>query len=500
MLNSVGLENYKCFKNNTSLDIAPLTVLCGVNSSGKSSLIKSILMLKQTASGRTQDPSVILSGDYVDCGTFADVINDGDKTRKEFVITNSFQIHNHKLEIIGKYIRKQDAKAFNELRRMYSNVKGEIKYFKFDLKLVVKELDDTINEFAKYISNNFIQSYRIDISAVDTKGEKIKTCKGYIFFENNEDEEKHKLSWNNIPGFSKAKKSFQNYKCTCTFNGLALTNIFAYDMPNDVKSVVPNILAISRIIMAQYDGIHYIAPLRNVPERTYIIKKNVTSVGISGEDTPILLAKLKNMKTMTQMFCPYTNKEEVDKNGYIKEEYHQIIQQWLDYFEIKKLDVQGENGAININLGKHNISDIGFGMSQLLPIITQGIVMDKEQTLMIEQPEIHLHPKMELQMADFLIQMARSDRNVIIETHSDHIVNRLIRRVMEDYSLNDLIKIYYIENIDGESVIHEPIEINQYKGTREDYENFFTQYTTETGEIIETGLTNMMRKANENNN
>lgn len=500
MLNSVGLENYKCFKNSTSLEIAPLTVLCGINSSGKSSLIKSILMLKQTASSRMQDPAVVLSGDYVDCGTFADVVNDSDKTRKEFILSNSFRIHNHKIETIGKYIKKQDAKVFNELRRIYTNVAGEIKYFEFDLKLVVKELEDNINEFAKYMNNNFIQSYRIDISAVNTKEEKIKECMGFIHFENNEDDEKHKLSWNNIPGFSKARRSFQDFKCTCTFNGLALTNIFAYDMPNDVKSVVPNILAISRIIATQYDGIHYIAPLRNVPERTYIIKKNVTSVGVNGEDTPVLLAKLKNIKTTTEMFCPYTNRKKTNKNGYLKEEYHQIIQQWLDYFEIKKLNVHGENGAININLGKHNISDIGFGMSQLLPIITQGIVMDKEQTLMIEQPEIHLHPKMELQMADFLIQMAKSDRNVIVETHSDHIINRLIRRVMEDYSLNDLIRIYYIENNDGESIIHNPIEINQYKGTKEEYENFFTQYTAETGEIIETGLENMMRKANENNN
>ena len=162
--------------------------------------------------------------------------------------------------------------------------------------------------------------------------------------------------------------------------------------------------------------------------------------------------------------------------------------------------MHGENGAININLGKHNISDIGFGMSQLLPIITQGIVMDKEQTLMIEQPEIHLHPKMELQMADFLIQMAKSDRNVIVETHSDHIINRLIRRVMEDYSLNDLIKIYYIENNDGESIIHNQLKLTNIKAPKKNMKISFTQYTTETGEIIETGLENMMRKTNENNN
>ncbi len=195
-------------------------------------------------------------------------------------------------------------KAFNELRRIYTNIAGEIKYFEFDLTLVVKELEDNINEFAKYMNNNFIQSYRIDISAVNTKEEKIKECMGFVHFENNEDEEKN-INYLGIIylDFLRLKRSFQDFKCTCTFNGLALTNIFAYDMKNDVKSVVPNILAISRIVAAQYDGIHYIAPLRNVPERTYIIKKNVTSVGVNGEDTPVLLAKLKNIKTMTEMFA-----------------------------------------------------------------------------------------------------------------------------------------------------------------------------------------------------
>ena len=58
-------------------------------------------------------------------------------------------------------------------------------------------------------------------------------------------------------------------------------------------------------------------------------------MGVNGEDTPVLLAKLKNIKTTTEMFCPYTNRKKTNKNGYLKEEYHQIIQQWLDYFEIK---------------------------------------------------------------------------------------------------------------------------------------------------------------------
>ena len=141
------------------------------------------------------------------------------------------------------------------------------------------------------------------------------------------------------------------------------------------------------------------------------------------------------------------NEKEVDEYGYVKASYYEIIQQWLDYFEMGELEVDGgDNQSVSVKLGKHNIADIGFGMSQFLPIITQGIFMNKDQTLLIEQPEIHLHPKMELQMADFLIQLAERGRNIVVETHSEYIKDRIVHRVFEDDS-RELYEINLIINV-----------------------------------------------------
>ena len=64
MLKSITLENYKCFKEETTIDIAPLTVLCGVNSSGKSSILKSLLMLKQSYENVDATNQMTFNGKY----------------------------------------------------------------------------------------------------------------------------------------------------------------------------------------------------------------------------------------------------------------------------------------------------------------------------------------------------------------------------------------------------------------------------------------------------
>lgn len=496
MLKSIELENYKCFKDKTIVDIAPLTVLCGVNSSGKSSILKSLLMMKQTADSKFQDFSLAFSGDWVDCGNFDSVLYNGsDRNNNTFSITNEFQIRNHKLSAIGRYVKKEDAKFFNELRRMYDSIGGEIKSFIFKVNIIVEKNTFDTNTFNNYFVDNRIKNYSINISAIDENDSVIDACNGLICIENSDDNEHHLLSWENIPGFYRAKNSFENYICTCSFIGLGISNIFAYNMPNNVKSIVPNIIAISRIVNAQYESILYIAPLRNTPERTYLINKNVDSVGIAGQDTPVLLAKLKDKTILSDMFCPYdlNNNLIPDNYGYVTCDYLSIVQQWLNYFGIGKLSVNGGKRTINLEIGKQNITDVGFGISQLLPIITQGVYMDKNQTLLIEQPEIHLHPKMELQMADFLIHMAMTDRNVIVETHSDHIINRLVRRVLEDdtHSLYTKIKIYFIEqnnkNGNMSSILNE-VPINDEYGIQKYPADFFDQSANEQLKMMQSGL------------
>jgi predicted ATPase len=500
MLKSISLENYKCFKDKTDINVAPLTVLCGVNSSGKSSILKSLLVLKQSATGNNKNFSISLSGDLVDSGNFNNVIYDGeDSASKTFKIINEFKIRNHNLASIGKYIKKSDAEAFNELRRIYTAVRGTIKEFILRVEITIEQNSINLDELTKYINDNRICEYAIFISAIDRENKIIEECASHIIIRNHNDNKHHFITWENIPGFvtSRNENSFKNYQCVCSFNGLTVSNIFAYNMPNWVKGIVPNILAISRIVSNQYTNLLYIAPLRNTPERTYIMNKDVDSVGIAGQDTPILLAKLKNKKVDTDMYCPFNNILYKDQFDYTYAEYLTIIQQWLDYFEIGKLDISGENRVLNLRLDKHNIADVGFGVSQLLPIISQGVCMNKEQTLLIEQPEIHLHPKMELQMADFLIHMAKTERQVIVETHSDHIINRIIKRAMENPSLvadtNPLIKIIFLDKENMTSTQKIDIHIDKYRGVLNGTKNFFTQFGFEQMEIAKQGYENHKR-------
>jgi len=79
-----------------------------------------------------------------------------------------------------------------------------------------------------------------------------------------------------------------------------------------------------------------------------------------------------------------------------------------------------------------NLKDVGFGFSQILPIIIQS-TLSKEKTLLIEQPELHLHPALQAEMGDLFISSALGEQKntLLIETHSEHLILRILRRIRE---------------------------------------------------------------------
>ena len=108
---------------------------------------------------------------------------------------------------------------------------------------------------------------------------------------------------------------------------------------------------------------------------------------------------------------------------------------------LQPLDVKSEKAImyrILFQLGgpKRNeavtIADVGFGVSQLLPILVLGLRAENSSLLLLEQPEIHLHPRLQANLADFLLTLADQGQRIIVETHSDHFINRLRRRIAED--------------------------------------------------------------------
>ena len=92
MITSISLEKYKSFKNSTTIDLKPLTILCGVNSSGKSSVLKSLLMMKQTVEKESPYNQLAFMGNYVDNGYFEDIINNNCEDDSFFTIENEFVV------------------------------------------------------------------------------------------------------------------------------------------------------------------------------------------------------------------------------------------------------------------------------------------------------------------------------------------------------------------------------------------------------------------------
>lgn len=126
-----------------------------------------------------------------------------------------------------------------------------------------------------------------------------------------------------------------------------------------------------------------------------------------------------------------------------------------------------------------NLADSGFGLSQTLPIIIECMNMnikskeptDKRSVIhrhqqinqhlsVIEEPEIHLNPKIEAKMGDFFLDIMEDDTGYLIETHSEHIVNRIQRRVAEGTADPDTITVYFVEKEAGETSVRE-IEVDE---------------------------------------
>lgn len=503
MLKSITLKNYKCFRDETTIDIAPLTVLCGVNSSGKSSILKSLLMLKQSYESEHTTQAIAFNGKWVDNGFFNDTVyhnktitKDNENEFDHFFISNKFIIKPY-----DKKIKTQDASSFRELRKMFYRI-SDIAQFEIIINLTVQRAhtSDIGNEFLKYIEDNKISNYSVSIQSYNKQGKKIIGANCKIELKNlfTQDKE-YVLNWINVP-CSKTSNSTKNdptkpYVCTCYFSGLQVTNIYRDNMADEVRYVLPSLLTIFKVVALQYDGIQFIAPLRQLPERNYFIRGNVDSVGISGEDTPYLLAKLKGESLKTDMLGEW--KGDFPKYFPVaKLTYDELINQWTRHFDLGDLEILGNGANVSISMSGHNIADVGFGVSQILPIITQGIIMQKQQTLLIEQPEIHLHPQMQMDMADFLIQLAKTDRNVIVETHSDHIINRLVKRIMETKGqkndISDYVKIYFInEDKEVNKVLIDRIKVSKYRGIINAKENFFTQFSAETESILNLSYKNL---------
>ena len=137
---------------------------------------------------------------------------------------------------------------------------------------------------------------------------------------------------------------------------------------------------------------------------------------------------------------------------------------------------------------------LGFGVSQILPALVLLYYIPEGSTVLMEQPEIHLHPSVQSDLADIMLNVAKN-RNVqiIVESHSEHLMRRLQRRVAEEEASVEDVKLYFVST-SGRSAQASDLELNMFGEIENWPENFFGDEMGEIAAITEASLRRKLEK------
>lgn len=130
-----------------------------------------------------------------------------------------------------------------------------------------------------------------------------------------------------------------------------------------------------------------------------------------------------------------------------------------------------------------SLSNVGFGISQFLPIIVADLQLPNDSTLFLAEPEIHLHPSVQAKFGDYLVdKIAKTEKNYFIETHSEYFLNRIRLAIVKGDLKREDVKIYFLENNADDTNVHD-VDFTKTGAIRNAPPNFFRTYFLDTMDI-----------------
>ncbi|TXI23117.1 MAG: DUF3696 domain-containing protein [Nitrosomonas sp.] len=254
-------------------------------------------------------------------------------------------------------------------------------------------------------------------------------------------------------------------------------------------------------------SLKYLGPLRDAPKPLYPLAPAADpyDVGLRGEHTASILELHKNKKIR---YIPSANfKSPVIDRKMVTRTLESAVIDWLQYLgvasSVKSRDMGKLGHELKVGLSNsdstYDLTHVGVGVSQVLPILVMCLLADTDSTLVFEQPELHLHPKVQTLLGDFFLSMALCNKQCIVETHSEYFIDRLRFRIAAaspEKELNSQAKIYFVEKPSQSSAFREVV-INEYGAISDWPEGFFDQSQQQAEEILRAAA--MKRKASRKN-
>lgn len=438
MFTRLRLKNFKAWEDTGDIELAPLTILFGANSSGKSSLHQFLLMLRQTVESPDRR-RVLHTGDDrtpVDLGGYASVLRNGNVEaplafefdwRRDQPLTVDYErsrtrFHGADME-------------FHAAISATSDSPPRLRVDSYEYRLTSSDSGDTLRLGSARDGDSGDYSVHAEgIELIRTMGRKWPVSAPSQFHA--------------FPDDLPTRYQFLDFAADLT-------------------------LALEEQLLA----VNYLGPLRKQPSRTYRWSGvEVSHVGWRGEYT---IDALLAGQARRYNFAPK------QKTTHLQV----LVAEWLrtlrviENFAVTPIGAGRDEYEVRVTTpgGSREVllTDVGFGVSQVLPVIVEAFYSAPGSTVVVEQPEIHLHPSVQAGLADlFLAAISarenRKPRNTqfIIESHSEHLLRRLLRRIAEGVVDPADVRCYTVNPGERGSTI-EALDVDEYGNVRNWPENFF---------------------------
>lgn len=422
MLTSWRIQNFKAWRDTGRLQLAPLTVILGANSVGKSSLGHLLTALKQTTVSRqTAQPVDFGDGQsLIDLGSFAQCLHQGDQQQPL-----SFELRWRLPETLQLQVASQQTSCtIDELNLAVSLIadqaqRGQLQSLCYSGFLHGQE--------QLRISYHSQQATELQVQIVQPQP--------------------HQYSIALVEGVTPGR---------------------FYQLPSSNLAEAQFIQQFAQQTEAFLARFHTLKALRAMPQRNYSWDgETPANVGVIGESTvaALLAAQLQQQNIQTH-------------NDQPEHSFQELIKVWLQQLGIAAdfsiTQLAGSPKKYQVLLKNHsasypvNLADLGFGVSQLLPVLVQAFYALPHSTLWLEQPETHLHPQVQADLADLFIAAVQAREQgqprhvqIVTESHSEHFINRLQRRIAEGLISHQDVAIYYCSRVGTEAKI-EALTVDTY--------------------------------------
>jgi predicted ATPase len=436
MIKQFEVKNFKCHEENNYFPLPGITIVSGTNNSGKSSLLQSIYLVTQA---KSRNYPILSLNEELKLGSFSDILNKNQPNSEAIEFSFTFESELLKEQKIEELIVNVAYKNPNS----FTNI--SLPYFESNPVLYFMEID-----FKKENENHETIIFEI----LDEKNHT-------IFY---------KVTGKEDNGF-------------CKIEGIVPESIVYKGSDKKERVICSSNLDIVRnyLKLINSENIKYMKAFRmdDYIDGSKSLKSNL---GLSGEYTAEVINKRLNTLTDFQL-----------EEGSEPQTFSKIFDHWIsillgENYRIRSNSLDKDKFKISVQEIKSghefSLNQVGFGISQILPIITLLLTSKRDEIILIENPEVHLHPKLQSLFVDLSIFVLENGRKLVIETHSEHIINRLRYRIKQTPSLKEKINILFFEK-NEEGIIYSDIEITKEGRLAHWPENFFDQTYNDLLGLIE---------------